>query len=100
MIDDPVLLNDWHVVVESSRVAAGVVPSARLLGQDLVLWRSQVTPCAFGRISVFIVAQKLSGRVLRIVVWFVPTAVGTTTFFRQMRSDLRASGSSSPPLRA
>lgn len=40
MIDDPVLLNDWHVVAESSRAAPGVVLSARLLGQDLVLWRS------------------------------------------------------------
>jgi phenylpropionate dioxygenase-like ring-hydroxylating dioxygenase large terminal subunit len=41
MIDDPVLLNDWHVVARSADAAAGKVLSARLLGQDLVLWRSK-----------------------------------------------------------
>ena len=41
MIDDPVLLNDWHVVARSGDATAGKVLSARLLGQDLVLWRNQ-----------------------------------------------------------
>jgi phenylpropionate dioxygenase-like ring-hydroxylating dioxygenase large terminal subunit len=41
MIDDPVLLNDWHVVARSSDTRAGEVRAARLLGQDLVLWRSK-----------------------------------------------------------
>ncbi len=40
MIDDPVLLNDWHVVAQASDVATGTVRPARLLGRDLVLWRS------------------------------------------------------------
>jgi phenylpropionate dioxygenase-like ring-hydroxylating dioxygenase large terminal subunit len=41
MIDDPILLNDWHVVAECSDSEAGQVRPARLLGQDLVLWRSE-----------------------------------------------------------
>jgi phenylpropionate dioxygenase-like ring-hydroxylating dioxygenase large terminal subunit len=41
MIDDPILLNDWHVVARSSEMEAREVRPARLLGQDLVLWRSQ-----------------------------------------------------------
>ena len=40
MIDDPVLLNDWHVVAWSSDAGTGKVLPRRLLGQDLVLWRS------------------------------------------------------------
>lgn len=39
MIDDPVLINDWHVVARSADVAEGQVRAARLLGEDLVLWR-------------------------------------------------------------
>jgi phenylpropionate dioxygenase-like ring-hydroxylating dioxygenase large terminal subunit len=41
MISDPVLVNDWHVVAQSSDIEGGKVTAARLLGQDLVLWRSQ-----------------------------------------------------------
>ena len=41
MIDDPILLNDWHVVAQSTDMAAKEVRPARLLGQDLVLWRSK-----------------------------------------------------------
>ena len=40
MIDDAVLLNDWHVVARLSDVAPGVVRAVRLLERDLVLWRS------------------------------------------------------------
>jgi phenylpropionate dioxygenase-like ring-hydroxylating dioxygenase large terminal subunit len=39
MIDDPVLLNDWHVVARASALAEGAVKPARLLGIDLVVWR-------------------------------------------------------------
>jgi phenylpropionate dioxygenase-like ring-hydroxylating dioxygenase large terminal subunit len=41
MIDDPVLINDWHVVARSSDAGAGKVLAARLIGQDLVLWRNK-----------------------------------------------------------
>ena len=39
MLEDPVLLNDWHVVGLASELALGGVKAARLLGTDLVLWR-------------------------------------------------------------
>jgi phenylpropionate dioxygenase-like ring-hydroxylating dioxygenase large terminal subunit len=39
MIDDPVLLNDWHVVARASELGVGCVKPARLLGLDLVVWR-------------------------------------------------------------
>ena len=41
MIDDPVLLNDWHAVLPVADLdAGGDVVGARLLGEDLVIWRS------------------------------------------------------------
>ena len=40
MIDDPVLLNDWHPVARVEELASGGPLGARLLGEDIVLWRS------------------------------------------------------------
>jgi phenylpropionate dioxygenase-like ring-hydroxylating dioxygenase large terminal subunit len=40
MLNDPVLLDDWHVVGRDSEIGAGEVKAARLLGVDLVLWRN------------------------------------------------------------
>ena len=39
MIDDPILLNDWHVVARASDLPEGKAVPARLLGTDLVVWR-------------------------------------------------------------
>lgn len=39
MLDDPVLVNDWHVVARGDQLADDGVAAARLLGEDLVLWR-------------------------------------------------------------
>lgn len=39
MIEDPVLSNDWHPVVWSSELPEGSILPARVLGEDLVLWR-------------------------------------------------------------
>ncbi|MEM7348667.1 MAG: aromatic ring-hydroxylating dioxygenase subunit alpha [Chloroflexota bacterium] len=39
MINDSVLLNDWHAVAQSSDLPEGGIVAARLLGEDLVLWR-------------------------------------------------------------
>lgn len=36
---DPILLNDWHVVARSADLKDGGLSKARLLGEDLVLWR-------------------------------------------------------------
>jgi phenylpropionate dioxygenase-like ring-hydroxylating dioxygenase large terminal subunit len=40
---DPLLYNDWHVVARSSDVPEGSVGRARVLGEDLVLWRERGT---------------------------------------------------------
>jgi phenylpropionate dioxygenase-like ring-hydroxylating dioxygenase large terminal subunit len=40
VIDDPVLLNDWHPVARVEELAGGGPVAVRLLGEDVVLWRS------------------------------------------------------------
>ena len=40
MIDDRVLMNDWHVVGWTSDVPEGKPVPIRLLGENMVLWRS------------------------------------------------------------
>lgn len=39
MLNDPVLLNDWHVVAYAPDVPEGKPVGVRLLDEDLVLWR-------------------------------------------------------------
>lgn len=39
MIEDSVLLSDWHPVAKSTDIPEASVLPARLLGEDLVLWR-------------------------------------------------------------
>ena len=41
MTIDPVLANDWLPVARSDALAEGAVMPARVLGQDLVVWRSE-----------------------------------------------------------
>jgi phenylpropionate dioxygenase-like ring-hydroxylating dioxygenase large terminal subunit len=38
MLNDPVLVNDWHVVAYASDLKEGKPMAARLLEEDLVLW--------------------------------------------------------------
>lgn len=40
MIDDKVLLNDWHVVAYAKDLPEGGVKRARLLNEEIVLWRA------------------------------------------------------------
>jgi phenylpropionate dioxygenase-like ring-hydroxylating dioxygenase large terminal subunit len=40
MVDDPVLIEDWHPVARVEDLAGGGPMAARLLGEDIVLWRS------------------------------------------------------------
>ena len=40
MIDDPVLIEDWHPVALVTELADGGPIAARVLGEDLVVWRS------------------------------------------------------------
>jgi phenylpropionate dioxygenase-like ring-hydroxylating dioxygenase large terminal subunit len=39
VISDPVLLDDWHVVAYAPDLKGGAPVPARLLGEDIVLWR-------------------------------------------------------------
>jgi phenylpropionate dioxygenase-like ring-hydroxylating dioxygenase large terminal subunit len=41
MLQDPVLLNDWHVVAYAPDLPEGKPVPAHLLGEDIVLWRVQ-----------------------------------------------------------
>lgn len=41
MLNDPVLVNDWHVIARSPDVVEGKPLRARLLGEDLVIWRTR-----------------------------------------------------------
>jgi phenylpropionate dioxygenase-like ring-hydroxylating dioxygenase large terminal subunit len=40
VLDDPVLLDDWHVVAHESDLPEGRPAGARLLDEDIVLWRA------------------------------------------------------------
>ena len=40
MIEDEALYNEWHVVYRSNDLPEGGIRGARLLGRDIVLWRS------------------------------------------------------------
>lgn len=63
MIDDPVLLNDWHVVAQSSGMGTGEVRPARLLGQDVVFWRSNEGLCAWQDLCLHRGARLSGGRI-------------------------------------
>ena len=39
MINDPVLIDDWHPVELSHELKEGGISAARVLGEDIVLWR-------------------------------------------------------------
>src|ERR1700685_3285969 len=41
MIDDPVLLNDWHAVAWASQIRDNQPAPIRLLENELVLWRNR-----------------------------------------------------------
>src|ERR1700722_15710773 len=41
MIDDPILVHDWHAVAFSSQLNENAPTAARLLEHDLVVWRNQ-----------------------------------------------------------
>ena len=36
---DPVLINDWHVVARSRDLPEGKILKVRVLGEDLIVWR-------------------------------------------------------------
>jgi len=52
MIEDPVLINDWHAVLRSSDLPEGALAAARLLEEDIVLWRMRGTVHAWQDLCV------------------------------------------------
>lgn len=40
-VNDPVLAGDWHIAAKSEDLKEGLLLAARVLGEDLVLWRSR-----------------------------------------------------------
>ena len=63
MIDDPILVDDWHVVARSVDIGSGQVRAARLLGRDLVLWRSGGELCVWRDLCLHRGAKLSGGRV-------------------------------------
>ncbi len=63
LIDDPILVNDWHVLARSSDVPSGGTRAARLLGRDVVLWRSAADLHAWHDLCVHRGAKLSPGRV-------------------------------------
>jgi phenylpropionate dioxygenase-like ring-hydroxylating dioxygenase large terminal subunit len=47
MIQDPILVNDWHPVLRSDALLPDKPIGVRLLGEDLVLWRNEGRVCAW-----------------------------------------------------
>ena len=52
MIEDPVLVNDWHPVLRSDVLLPEKPLPVRLLGEDLVLWRGDGLVCAWQDLCV------------------------------------------------
>ena len=52
MIEDPVLLREWHPVLRSSDVPEASIRTVRLLGEDLVVWRIHGEPKAWQDLCV------------------------------------------------
>jgi hypothetical protein len=47
VIDDPVLVDDWHPVATSQQLALRWPIGARLLGEDIVVWQAGERPLAW-----------------------------------------------------
>ena len=63
MIDDPILLNDWHVVAKTSDLVE-IPTGVRLLGHQLVLWRNSEGVHAWRDLCLHRGAQLSLGRTI------------------------------------
>jgi phenylpropionate dioxygenase-like ring-hydroxylating dioxygenase large terminal subunit len=63
MVNDPILINDWHAVARSCDLAEGQVRAARVLAQDLVLWRKDGQALAWPDLCVHRGTRLSLGRV-------------------------------------
>ncbi len=64
MIDDPVLLNDWHPVASLDQLVETPVMNVRLLGEDLVIWRTGDTFSAWQDLCVHRGARLSLGKIV------------------------------------
>lgn len=64
MIDDPVLIEDWHPVARLDDVVHGGPIAIKLLGEDLVVWRSDGELCAWQDLCVHRGTRLSLGRVV------------------------------------
>ena len=64
LIDDPILLNDWHVVARSADVPPDGTLAVRLLDEDVVLWRSASSLQAWRDLCIHRGAKLSPGRVV------------------------------------
>ena len=63
MLDDPLLMNDWHPVAEAAQLAYTPMVAVRLLGEDLVIWRAGETYIAAQDLCIHRGAKVSLGRV-------------------------------------
>ncbi len=63
MIEDPLLVNDWHAVSWAHQVTDSAPKAIRLLERDLVLWRNQDGVHAWQDLCVHRGAKLSSGRI-------------------------------------
>ena len=52
MLDDPVLVSDWHPVITTQGLAEKTLVGARLLGEDIVVWRANEQTLAWQDLCV------------------------------------------------
>jgi len=65
MLEDPVLVDDWHPIAKEEQLAAGGPVAARLLGEDIVLWRSGETYLAWRDLCVHRGTRLSLGKVVK-----------------------------------
>jgi len=63
MIDDPILLNDWHVVARVPDLGIDAPHATRLLGVDLVVWREKEAVHVWDDLCIHRGAKLSGGRI-------------------------------------
>lgn len=64
MIDDPILRNDWHAVAWSAQLTGAAPEAARLLDENLVVWRNRQGVHAWKDLCVHRGSRLSTGRVV------------------------------------
>ncbi len=64
MIDDPVLKNEWHIAARSKDLEEDGILASKVMGEDLVLWRSEGTVIAWKDLCIHRGAKLSLGKVI------------------------------------